>query len=88
MVTQQSTSVTLGEHLEKFISKEVASGRYRSADEVIKSALRLLESDETKRQSLIEAQQVGEQSGFVSDFDPKVHLEKLRKFFSGNANFR
>jgi antitoxin ParD1/3/4 len=72
-----NTSVLLGDHFEKFISNEVSSGKYSSASEVIRSALRLLEAEEQKRQALCEALRIGEKSGFVTDFDPKAHLKKL-----------
>ncbi len=38
-----ATSLTLGPHWEKFVKREVASGRYASASEVIRDALRELE---------------------------------------------
>jgi antitoxin ParD1/3/4 len=38
-----TTSLTLGAHWEKFVKREVASGRYASASEVIRAALRELE---------------------------------------------
>jgi antitoxin ParD1/3/4 len=38
-----ATSLTLGAHWEKFVKREVASGRYASASEVIRAALRELE---------------------------------------------
>ncbi|MGH6950308.1 MAG: type II toxin-antitoxin system ParD family antitoxin [Vitreimonas sp.] len=38
-----TTSFTLGTHWEKFVRREVASGRYASASEVIRAALRELE---------------------------------------------
>lgn len=41
-----STSMTLGPHWEEFIREEVASGRYASASEVIRSGLRELERKE------------------------------------------
>ncbi len=79
---QQSICVLLGDHFEKFVSAEVSSGRYNSADEVIRSALTLLESQEFKKQQLIEALEKGERSGFLTNFDPKAHLEKLNKTVS------
>ena len=38
-----STSLSLGRHWEDFIRKEVESGRYCSASEVVREALRALE---------------------------------------------
>lgn len=38
-----STSLTLGAHWEEFIEREVASGRYASASDVMRAALRELE---------------------------------------------
>lgn len=77
----RNTSILLGEHFEKFISKEVSSGRYNSASEVIRSALRLLEAEETKKKNLNKALAEGEKSGFEKNFDPKAHLKKLHNKF-------
>lgn len=38
-----STSLSLGTHWEKFVKREIASGRYASASEVVRAALRELE---------------------------------------------
>ncbi len=76
---RQSTSVLLGDYFDDFISREVSSGRYDSPDKVIRTALRLLEAEEFKKQLLNEALHQGENCGFVKDFDPKAHLEELNK---------
>lgn len=47
-----TTSLSLGEHWEVFIRNEVASGRYGSASEVVRSALRVLEARKTKLDAL------------------------------------
>jgi antitoxin ParD1/3/4 len=72
----KNTSITLGDHFESFISSQIQSGRYGSTSEVIRSALRLLETQETKlhtlRNSLIE----GEESG-VADYDLDSFINEL-----------
>lgn len=47
-----NTSLSLGEHWEVFIKNEIASGRYGSASEVVRDALRTLEERNTKLASL------------------------------------
>ncbi len=73
----RNTSILLGQHFEDFISSEVASGRYSSVSEVIRTALRLLQEEETKKKILNQALAVGEKSGVYKNFDPKAHLKKL-----------
>ena len=38
-----TTSLSLGPHWERFVKREIASGRYASASEVVRAALRELE---------------------------------------------
>ncbi len=49
-----NTSLTLGPHWEKFVKREVASGRYGSASEVVRAALRELEERGKKLKALRE----------------------------------
>ncbi|MCR5861460.1 type II toxin-antitoxin system ParD family antitoxin [Flavobacterium sp. J372] len=75
----KNTSVLLGDHFESFIQEEIASGRFNSASEVVRTALRLLELQEQKIKQLRNAIEIGEKSGFVSNFDPEAHLAELQK---------
>ncbi|ABI65920.1 type II toxin-antitoxin system ParD family antitoxin [Maricaulis maris] len=68
-----STSLSLGPHWESYIRDEVASGRYGTASEVVRAALRELEGRGARlaalqhhvREGLSEA----DQEAFVDDYD-------------------
>lgn len=75
----RNTSISLGDHFEEFINQEIKSGRYSSVSEVVRTALRLLETEEQKLKDIRSALESGEQSGFVEDFDSKEFLKKLHK---------
>jgi antitoxin ParD1/3/4 len=49
------SSYTLGDHFETFIKQQVEGGRYSSASEVLRDALRLLEEDEQRKQAALDA---------------------------------
>lgn len=59
----KNTSVTLGNHYEKFISQQLIQGHYGSTSEAIRAGLRLLEERETKLSLLRRALTDGEESG-------------------------
>ena len=73
---QKNTSVTLGAHYEKFISTQVAQGRFGSASEAIRAGLRLLEERETKLSLLRRALIEGEESG-TADYSLKSLIEEI-----------
>ncbi|APD94308.1 antitoxin [Alteromonas mediterranea] len=58
----KNTSITLGDHFDGFIASQIQTGRYGSASEVIRSALRLLETQETKLNTLRQLLVAGEES--------------------------
>ena len=58
-----TTSVTIGSELDGFVTQLVESGRYGSTSEVVRSALRLLERQESQLTALKNAIVAGEQSG-------------------------
>ena len=72
----KNTSVTLGNHYEKFISQQVVEGRFGSASETIRAGLRLLEERETKLSLLRRALIEGEESG-TSDYSLNSLLAEL-----------
>ncbi|MGC9195680.1 MAG: type II toxin-antitoxin system ParD family antitoxin [Syntrophobacteraceae bacterium] len=47
------SSYAIGKHFEDFIKQQIESGRYSSASEVIRNALRLLEEREELRENQI-----------------------------------
>ncbi len=59
----KNTSITLGPHFENFIRNQLKTGRFSSASEVIRAALRLLEEKETKLSTLRMLLEEGEKSG-------------------------
>lgn len=65
----QNTSISLDDHFAGFLHREVETGRYRSASEVVRAGLRLLEDQETQMAALRAALIVGEESGAPELFD-------------------
>jgi len=76
----KNTSITLGDHFDGFITGQVKSGRFGSASEVIRTALRLLENTEARLETLRKMLNEGEQSGIV-DYDYDAFMDEL-----GNEN--
>jgi antitoxin ParD1/3/4 len=65
----KNTSFSLGKHFSVFIEGQVAQGRYGSASDVVRAALRLLEEQEAKLVALRSALVEGEASGPSTPFD-------------------
>ena len=61
----KNTSITLGSHFDEFITERVKNGRFGSASEVVRAGLRLLETSETKLETLRNMLVEGEKSGFA-----------------------
>jgi antitoxin ParD1/3/4 len=59
----RNTSIVLGDHFEGFVDRQLASGRYSSASELLRAGLRLLEEQEQQVAALREALIDGERSG-------------------------
>jgi antitoxin ParD1/3/4 len=68
----------LDEHFTEFLAAQVATGRYRSASEVVRAGLRVLEDQETRMAALRAALIAGEQSGEPQPFDFDDFIESKR----------
>ena len=60
------SSFAIGKHFEHFIRSQVEGGRYASASEVVRDALRLLEQREQHRETLLEALRAEIRAGLES----------------------
>ncbi len=80
----KNTSIALGDHFDNFIADLVASGRYRSASEVMRDALRLLEERTQHRNALVAALIEGEESG-VSERTPEEIRADIREEMRRNG---
>ena len=77
-IMAKNTSMLLGDHFEQFIEEQIATGRFSSASEVIRTALRLMEAEEMKKKELNKALSLGEKSGFIDVFDSKSFLKQMK----------
>jgi len=59
----KNTSMTLGEHFDGFIAHQIEEGRFASASEVVRAALRMFEDNERKIAALRTLIEEGEASG-------------------------
>ncbi len=84
-VIAKKTSILLGDYFDNFIRTQIKSGKYSSASDVVRGALRFFEHEESKKIELINELRRGEESGYV-DFDRQEQLKRLhKKHLSGNA---
>jgi antitoxin ParD1/3/4 len=78
MMMSKNTSFSIGEHFNAFIATQVKEGRYSSASDVVRAALRLLEEQEAKLAALRAALDEGEQSGPSTPFDLETFIAQKR----------
>jgi antitoxin ParD1/3/4 len=60
------SSYAIGDHFEHFIRQQVEGGRYASASEVVRDALRLLEEEEQRRAAALETLRAEVRKGLAS----------------------
>ena len=64
----KNTSITLGDHFEKFINAQLSSGRFNSTSEVLRAGLRLLENNESKLKVLRDHLAISEEQADRGEF--------------------
>jgi antitoxin ParD1/3/4 len=57
-------NINLTEHLDDFVQRQVSSGRYSNASEIVRDALRLLEKHEQERAAKLKALRKAAKLGF------------------------
>lgn len=75
----KNTSILLGDYFDNFINEQVKTGKYSSASEVVRAALRMFEHEETKKTELIKELKKGEKSGFVKNFNREKLLKTIHQ---------
>lgn len=75
----QNTSISLDDHFADFLAREIQTGRYRSASEVVRAGLRLLEDQEAQISALRAALVSGEESGDPEPFDFAAFIAAKKK---------
>ena len=69
------SSYAIGDHFEQFIKVQLESGRYSSASEIVRDALRLMEEREQLRQ--IQLEQLRQQIQAGIDSGPSIPAEEV-----------
>jgi putative addiction module CopG family antidote len=82
MADRQTMNVSLPPTMEQFVRAQVASGRYRSASEVLREGIRLLEEAEQRRlleKWLYDGLSTDEESQLPQEFKDRVrdHFAKM-----------
>jgi antitoxin ParD1/3/4 len=72
-----TTSLSLGEHWEVYIKNEIASGRYGSASEVVRDALRAMEERKSKLDALRSHLAQGVEQARASEFIDNFTMDSL-----------
>jgi antitoxin ParD1/3/4 len=84
------SSYAIGEHFEQFIRQQVDGGRYASASEVVRDALRLLEQEEERRATALRALRDEVRKGVASGRGKPAEevLDRLERKYAGEAQSR
>ena len=78
------TSILLGDYFENYVNEKLRTGKYSSVSEIVRTALRLLETEENKSKTLVNELKAGEKSGMVKNFDRDENLKTLHAKYLNN----
>ena len=57
-------NINLTEHFDEFVARQISTGRYSNASEIVRVALRLLETQEQEREAKLRALRQAARQGF------------------------
>lgn len=72
----KNTSISLGNHFDEFITRQITDGRYGSASEVVRAGLRKLEDEEKKLNTLRALIEEGKASG-ITEYSYESLMQEL-----------
>jgi antitoxin ParD1/3/4 len=84
----KNTSIALSDHFNTFVTKQVQSGHYGNASEVIRAGLRLLEEQDSKLEWLRSELRKGEASGEPVPLEMEKWQEDLHAEWNADAHKR
>jgi antitoxin ParD1/3/4 len=76
-------NINLTEHFDHFVKRQVSSGRYGNASEIVREALRLLEEQEQEREAKLKALRQAAKQGFDEIDQGKGIVLKGKKAING-----
>lgn len=76
-------NVALGNHYEEFVKKQLDSGRYNNASEVVRAGLRLLEDHEVAREKWLTLEIPDRYEALMKDPSIGVPAKTVRARFKG-----
>lgn len=75
----KNTSILLGDYFSNFINGQLQTGKFSSASEVVRAALRMFEQEEIRKSAVIKELIKGEKSGIVKDFNRDKFLKNIKE---------
>lgn len=81
-------SIALGNHFEEFVKKQLESGRYNNASEVVRAGLRMLEDYEEGREKWLEEEIQGRYDEMLKDPSKGIPAATVRARFEAKHQAR